>query len=77
MPLRSRPLILAAIFVAALYPATGFTHGGGLNREGCHHNRKTGDYHCHRSPSAPTRAPAARFSGNNLTERAQGTSALT
>lgn len=23
-------------------------HGGGLNAEGCHDNRKTGDYHCHR-----------------------------
>jgi hypothetical protein len=23
-------------------------HGGGLNAEGCHNNRKTGDYHCHR-----------------------------
>jgi len=30
-------------------------HGGGLNAEGCHNNRKTGDYHCHR---APTVAPA-------------------
>ncbi|WP_036271219.1 excalibur calcium-binding domain-containing protein [Methyloversatilis universalis] len=29
-------------------------HGGGLNAEGCHHNRKTGDYHCHRA--APVRA---------------------
>ena len=25
-----------------------FSHGGGLNSEGCHNNRKTGDYHCHR-----------------------------
>ena len=22
-------------------------HGGGLNADGCHNNRKTGDYHCH------------------------------
>lgn len=22
-------------------------HGGGLNAQGCHNNRKTGDYHCH------------------------------
>jgi hypothetical protein len=47
-------------------------HGGGLNAEGCHHNRKTGDYHCHRAPSIPRpvdkprpddegRHPAARF----------------
>lgn len=27
-------------------------HGGGLNAEGCHNNRKTGDYHCHRAPVA-------------------------
>lgn len=31
-------------------------HGGGLNSAGCHNNRKTGDYHCHRSSSAPTTA---------------------
>lgn len=29
-------------------------HGGGLNAEGCHNNRKTGDYHCHRAPSVAT-----------------------
>jgi hypothetical protein len=23
-------------------------HPGGLNAEGCHNNRKTGEYHCHR-----------------------------
>lgn len=27
-------------------------HGGGLNAQGCHNNRKTGDYHCHRGPKA-------------------------
>jgi hypothetical protein len=40
--------------VAALLCATlaGYAqaHGGGLNAEGCHNNRKTGDYHCHRAP---------------------------
>jgi len=39
-------------------------HGGGLNAEGCHTNRKTGDYHCHRGPAAASSqrrqlAPAA------------------
>jgi hypothetical protein len=24
-------------------------HPGGLNAEGCHNNRKTGEYHCHRT----------------------------
>ena len=27
-------------------------HPGGLNAEGCHNNRKTGGYHCHRGASA-------------------------
>ncbi len=27
-------------------------HSGGLNAEGCHVNRKTGDYHCHSRPRA-------------------------
>jgi hypothetical protein len=26
-------------------------HSGGLNAQGCHNNRKTGDYHCHRASS--------------------------
>ena len=30
-----------------------YPHGGGLNAEGCHNNRKTGDYHCHRGNPAP------------------------
>lgn len=29
-------------------------HGGGLNAEGCHHNRRSGDYHCHRAQTAPS-----------------------
>jgi hypothetical protein len=27
-------------------------HPGGLDASGCHHNRKTGDYHCHRASSS-------------------------
>lgn len=34
-----------------LIASTAWAHGGGLNAEGCHNNRKTGDYHCHRAPS--------------------------
>jgi Excalibur calcium-binding domain len=29
-------------------------HPGGLNAEGCHNNRKTGEYHCHRGAPAPS-----------------------
>ena len=31
-----------------IFTLSAFPHGGGLNSEGCHNNRKTGDYHCHR-----------------------------
>lgn len=34
--------------LVAVTPA-GFAHPGGLNAQGCHNNRKTGDYHCHRA----------------------------
>ena len=27
-------------------------HGGGLNAEGCHNDRKNGGYHCHRGSAA-------------------------
>lgn len=26
---------------------TSFAHSGGTDRQGCHHDRKTGGYHCH------------------------------
>ena len=28
--------------------SNAYSHGGGLNKQGCHNNRSTGDYHCHR-----------------------------
>ena len=43
-----------------------YAHGGGLNANGCHSNRKTGSYHCHRkgsgSPSSNS-SESAPFSG--------------
>jgi hypothetical protein len=53
--------ICRAGFVATcvgLAAGDGFTggaiaHGGGLNAEGCHTNRKTSEYHCYRR-SAPS-----------------------
>jgi len=46
-------LIYSFIFVVLSSPV--FAHGGGLNSEGCHNNRKTGGYHCHRGPKSPTK----------------------
>lgn len=39
------------IFLAVVLPQPAFTHPGGLNSQGCHNNRKTGEYHCHRGAS--------------------------
>lgn len=41
-----RALFLALALI--LFPAIVHAHGGGLNRCGCHFNRKTGECHCHR-----------------------------
>lgn len=58
-----RLLLLAFIAGAALsVPSLGRAHGGGLNADGCHNDRKNGGYHCHHgsaagSNSAPKKAP--------------------
>lgn len=52
-------LISVLFFVA---PVIALAHGGGLDGSGCHNNRKTGDYHCHRAPAvAPPAQPANQF----------------
>jgi len=38
-----KPLVYSLVFSTSV-----FAHGGGLDRSGCHHDRKAGDYHCHR-----------------------------
>lgn len=54
----SSVLLIGVLFLGApIVPATALAHGGGLNAEGCHNNRKTGDYHCHRAVARSTAAP--------------------
>jgi hypothetical protein len=45
----SRMSFSAVIAVAA---TAAHGHPGGLNADGCHTNRKTGEYHCHRPQAA-------------------------
>lgn len=42
-----------SLFFTSLLCASAYAHGGGLNAQGCHNNRKTGGYHCHRAPLKP------------------------
>ncbi len=43
-------ITMRIIFVFLFFINTNslFSHGGGLNAEGCHNNKRTSDYHCHR-----------------------------
>jgi len=51
-------LLVSSLSVSApIMPA--HAHPGGLNADGCHTNRKTGEYHCHRGAGAPVRAQQA------------------
>ena len=49
-------LALAGLLAGA---ATANAHPGGLDRHGCHTNRKTGQYPCHRSATPASAAPVA------------------
>ncbi|MBV7266694.1 excalibur calcium-binding domain-containing protein [Erythrobacter ani] len=43
---------IIALGLASIPVSAVIAHPGGLNAEGCHNNRKTGEYHCHRNPRA-------------------------
>lgn len=57
-----------AVACAITVSTVSHGHPGGLNAEGCQNNRKTGDYHCHRSGSAnvpPLRQPVRGEAGSS------------
>jgi len=41
---------LVVVTLLAALPGIAAAHGGGLDGNGGHYNRKTGVYHCHREP---------------------------
>ena len=49
--MRAARWIVAALLASAA--AVASAHSGGLNAQGCHTNKKTGEYHCHRPQSPP------------------------
>lgn len=61
-------MLLATICLASTFDAAA--HGGGLDANGCHHDRKNGGYHCHR---APTAAAPPRSAPNSMGSQLSGT----
>lgn len=53
-----RQCLLAASAVAALaaLPGAAAAHAGGVNSQGCHHDRANGTYHCHAASGVRARA---------------------
>lgn len=52
------------LLLAVAVSGSALAHPGGLNAEGCHNNRKTGDYHCHRGASKSVESYRA-YGGSN------------
>lgn len=50
------------VILALFLTSPAFSHGGGLDGNGCHNDRKRGGYHCHGSRKAPSllSSPAKR-----------------
>lgn len=61
-----RGFIALAMFALS---ANAAAHGGGLDKNGCHHDRKNGGYHCHRSAPAGG-APRPRADAHALQREA-------
>ena len=70
-------LLTASSLAGIVAGPAAMAHPGGLNSEGCHNNRKTGGYHCHRGPaSTPGRAKSlALSSGREFANCAQARAA--
>jgi hypothetical protein len=49
--MRTRIPLLMALLTFLSLPVV--PHSGGTNADGCHTNRRTGDYHCHTPKSPP------------------------
>ena len=70
----SKRCFFPLLFLAALLFFSGFAlaHPGGLNAQGCHNNRKTGEYHCHRQSSGTQAAPSALSGSDSVTSSSNG-----
>ena len=60
-------VVVVSIFLLAVLgsPVNAWSHGGRLNSEGCHNDKKAGEYHCHRSSAKSKAGNSAVPSGYN------------
>ena len=58
-------LIVACVFLILVGGQSVFAHGGGLNAQGCHKERATGECHCHRDEHGKKLSPPVRCEKNN------------
>lgn len=65
-----KKVIVTALFASGV--GSVLAHGGGLDANGCHFKRATGEYHCHRgnyvppSPNPAWQAPQRQVQPNQL-----------
>lgn len=60
-----RIYLIAALVAASLSPGIATAHPGGLDAQGCHHDRKRGGYHCHGGSPSPRMAFADQRGGSS------------
>ena len=60
--MRASLFLLSSLLITVFSAGAAQAHGGGLNSEGCHTQRSTGSYHCHRSQAA-RRSPVTQSPG--------------
>jgi len=79
MKLYFKVSLFLAVYI--ILSANAFAHGGGLNASGCHNERRTGGYHCHRSSSKPkttySQNPISSFNSNGSITQSNRTTVKT
>lgn len=53
MNIVTNTLVTTTFALVIFYSLPAWSHGGGLDANGCHNDRKNGGYHCHRGNSNP------------------------
>lgn len=59
-------LIGLMLLVLPAVAGNAWAHGGGLNKDGCHNDRKNGGYHCHGGGSPSSRVQQRYQPANQL-----------